>query len=367
MSIDDELVAFLQEQIREHDSTDKERNIEIIRYNYGFGEAELPTYRDAARRFRGIGTRERVRQIVDHFFRRPVKAVDMPSVEAFRKLLESRDYWHRSELEKAVENAHLVRGKFSIRGLFKLMLYLEIEHEFRIYTARLKLVPRTSTSNSTEFFVIRASEIERVRKLYNAALRLPGRYGIANLNYLSNESGFSTYKTLIENLVENVPGSWTRHKRDALWYTIENRANRLTTLSIRVFSVVERCQVDRLSTAYRNGLLRRSYEHEFPPTGLITEYLRTSGNFHRIGDTVSFKGEVSQPSRIDFDVFAILSRNGPVTYAELRKHLISKGHSLASIQHAVFHSPIVHKNKEMGQRNNTYELVGPPRSSDLEM
>ena len=59
MCIDDELAAFLQEQIREHYSTDKERNIEIIRYNYGFGEAELPTYRDAARRFRGIGTRER--------------------------------------------------------------------------------------------------------------------------------------------------------------------------------------------------------------------------------------------------------------------------------------------------------------------
>ena len=323
MCIDDELAAFLQEQIRDHDSTDKERNIEIIRYYYGFGDVEWPTYRDTARRFRRIGTRERVRQIVDHFFRRPVKAADMHSVGAFRKLLESRDYWHRSELEEAVENDHLVRGKFSIRGLFNLMLDLKLEHEFGIYTTRLKLVPRTSTSKPTEFFVIKESEIERVRKLYNAALRLPGRYGIANLNYMSNESGFSTYETLIAKLVQNYPGSWTRHKKDALWYTIENRANPLTSLSRRAFSVVDRCQVDRLSTAYRNGLLRQSQEHEFPPTGLITEYLRTSVSFDRIGDTVSFKGEVSQPSRIDYDMSVILSRSGAVSYTELQNHLIS--------------------------------------------
>ena len=68
MRIDDELTSFLDERIREHSSTDKDRNIEIIRYYYGFGEAERPTYREVARKFPGIVTRERVRQIIDQFF-----------------------------------------------------------------------------------------------------------------------------------------------------------------------------------------------------------------------------------------------------------------------------------------------------------
>ena len=279
MHIRDELTSFLDRQTREHSSTDKERNIEIISCYYGFGQAELPTYREVARRFPSINSRERVRQIVDQFFRRPVKDSDLPSMSAFRDLLEKRSYWQRSELESAIETAHLLQGRFSIKGLFRLMMDLEIEHGYGIYTGRLRTASRTSASDSEKFFIIRESEIEKIRSLYDAALKLPGKYGIANLNYLRTECNFSTYETLIDNLIENAPDRWKRRVGGALWYILENRSNPLTTLSKRVFSIMEACQVERLAGAYRSGLLRRSYEHAFPSVALVSEYLRTFPKF----------------------------------------------------------------------------------------
>ena len=288
-------------------------------------------------------------------------------MDVFQELLESRSYWRRGELENAVENALLMRGRISIRGLFSLMHDLEIGHGFGIYSARLRPVPRFPASDSEIFFIIREADIEEIRSLNSAALKLPGRYGIANLNYLRSECHFSTYKILIENLIEYAPDRWTRREGNALWYMYENRSNPLTTLSKRVFSVMGPCHVERLAGAFRNGLLRRSQEHPLPSVSLISKYLRASRNFDRTGDAVSFNGDVThQATRIDSDVFTFLSESGAVTYADLRRHLTSKGHTLSSIQHAAFHSPLVHKNRETHAVNTIYELVGIPRSSEPE-
>ena len=61
-----ELIEFLEKRVK--NGADKFRNIEIIAYYYGFRDAAWPTLEETAKRF-GVGTRERIRQILNENFR----------------------------------------------------------------------------------------------------------------------------------------------------------------------------------------------------------------------------------------------------------------------------------------------------------
>lgn len=66
MSIENELLAFLSSQIK--DGSNKARDIEIVNHYYGFNDSVWPTLDETAKKF-NIGTRERVRQLLNAKFR----------------------------------------------------------------------------------------------------------------------------------------------------------------------------------------------------------------------------------------------------------------------------------------------------------
>ena len=359
MNIENELIAFLDGQIRSHSAIDRDRNIEMIAYFYGFRGSSWPTLDETAEHY-GVGTRERVRQIVKKYFVGSVTATDIPSIGAVRHLIERKKYWLHSDLDESIEELRLAGDNFSIQGLFNLMNDLKISHGYEIYTPDLKKATRWSVHKFDENFILRRSDIPKVKALLGKAKRLPGRCGIARLDYLESEKEYTAYRTLIENLIKLSPTAWIRQDNDVLWYLFEGGDNTLINYSEKVFSVIEKCETERLAETYRNALDARTYKHDYPPVGLIIDYLRTSMSFENIDDVVSFTGKPTTLNDIESDVVQYLKSNDDTAYPEIRKHLLSLGHKAPNIDKSVFRSPLVYVDRSMEHRQRRYSLVGSP-------
>ena len=200
MTIEDELISFLHDNIREHASIDKDRNIEIITYFYGFKGSSWPTYEDTAEQF-SLQSRQRANQIIKGQFKDIVRQSDLPTMQRLRSVVDSNRYWLQSELETKVIDLNLVGDNFSIRGLFNLMNDLGASIAYDIYTPDLQTVTRSSLGKFDDHFIIRKTDVKEVKALLSKAKKLPGRCGIAKLSYLDSESDFSIYSSLIESLI----------------------------------------------------------------------------------------------------------------------------------------------------------------------
>jgi hypothetical protein len=108
MSIENELADFLNDSLKEQPT--KSRDIELIHYYYGFRGAVWPTLEETAKRF-DVGSRERVRQILNSKFRERVKVNDLPSVSGLARLITSKRIVRSDKISEAVSPASLVQSE----------------------------------------------------------------------------------------------------------------------------------------------------------------------------------------------------------------------------------------------------------------
>ena len=358
VTIEEELFVLLNNRIKEHTMTDKRRNMEIIAYYYGFRSSTWPTLEETAEQFAGVGTRERARQIIKKFFRDQVTLADMPTIKHLVKVIECRDYWLYSNLEEEIVESNLVGDNYSIQGLFNLMKDLKAIHGYGVYTPDLKQATRNSIAEFEESFIIKTSDITRVKSLLKKSTNLPGRCGIAKLDYLRDEPDYAIYKSLITNLIKFSKDAWVKEGHDELSYLFENKDNTLINYSEKVFSVVNECKVNRLALAYRNALDARAHKYDYPPVDLIADYLRSSKYLENVNGILSFAGETTHMSEIEKDSVEYLKCKDDATFQEIRVYLNSRGHKKPSIDKAILHSPLVHVDKSMGRGSYRYSLVG---------
>ena len=345
---------------------DKDRNIEIIKYFYGFGCSPWPTLEETAEKF-SVGTRERIRQIIKSQFRDAVTLSDIPAMEHFREIVDGNRYWLQSDifLEAKIVEAKLVEDVFSVRGLFNMMDDLGSHIAYDVYTPDMQTVTRSSLDKLEGHchFIIRKSDVREMR--FNKAKKLPGRCGIARLDYLENEGGYNTYRTLIENLIRFSEAAWTKDTKDGLWYLFEDGDNTLINYSEKVFSVLDTSDAMRLAETYRNALDGRSHKYDYPPVReLIADYLRSSRHFEDIEDTLSFIGQTTHLNDIERDAVEYLKSNGRATYTDLRTHLISNGYTKYAADKTVFRSPFIYTDRSrLGRKQHEYRLVGVPKDA----
>ena len=358
MSIEVELIEFLEKRAK--NSADKSRNIEIIAYYYGFRDAAWPTLEETAKRF-GVGTRERIRQILNENFRDFVRASDLPSTNEFIKLISGNEYWIASDLERKTRDSSLVSEKFSIKGILNLLEDLSLECDFEIYTPELDKTSRNSLDLYDNNFLIQRAEIKRVKINLKKAQGLPGRCGIANLKYIKDE--LSNAYGLIAELVVNSQASWVRADSDDFWYIYENRDNTLVNYSEKIFSVLNECESGRLATTYRNALDSRSYKYPYPTEKIIQEYLESSIFFENHDSKLSFIGENTELNDIEKEVTLYLKDKTSVKFPEFRSHLRTKGFGDPHIQKATGASPLVYVDKSGGRTHYTYSLIGSTSNS----
>lgn len=352
MGIENELVEFLESSIK--DGANKARDIEIVKFYYGLNESPWPTLEETASQF-SVGTRERIRQLLNSKFRDNVTKHSIPSLNDFVQTLQSRDFWLFSELEKEIYDAGLIDRGHHLKGIFNLIDDVNFDCGFDFYTPELKRATRNSIATSKNIFLIRNSNVKDIGKLLKKAQGLPGRCGIANLNYLKEE--LSQYYLLVSLLIESSPTSWVRLIGDDYWYIFESRDNTIINYSEKVFSVIEYCNPTRLAATYRNALDGRIYKYPYPPTEIIEEYLRSSVYMVNTDYGLKFIGETTKLNEIEVDLISFFNHEQGASFLELDKYLSNKGYGRPHILKTTNFSPLVYVDKTKGRRNYVYSLV----------
>lgn len=358
MKIEDELVTFLEKNIKE--GLNKSRDIEIVKYYYGLQESPWPTLEETASRF-NVGTRERVRQLLNSKFRNSVKTYDLPSLASLVEVLQTKESWQLSEFKNEVVFSGLISQETHMKGIFNLVEDVGVSHEYNIYTPDLKRATRSSIDSNRNSFLITNSDIKRLTKLLKKAQGLPGRCGIANLNYIKSDLGEDF--DLISSLIESSPTSWVRIDGDEYWYIFENRDNTLINYSEKVFLVIESCESRRLSETYRNALDGRTYKYPYPPVDIVEAYLKSSVYFINTDTGMKFIGETSKLNEIQKDLISFFDANRNSSFTQLDQYLSNKGYGRPHILKNTNFSPLVFVDKNAGRRNYVYSLIGQSPST----
>ena len=357
MSIETELLATLESKIFDK-SVEKPRNIEMIAYHFGFRGAPWPTLEQTGYQF-GVDTRERVRQVIAKHFKHTVELADIPALEECYQVVKSQDYWRYSELSDTILRSGLAGDNFHIEGIFNLIGELQGTNDYRIYTPELKVQSRYDVAAHDERFVIAHPVVGRVGAMLHRARRAPGLRGMAKLEDLDDGSDEgTTYRPLLRDLIRHSKQAWTTEQTGTEWYLFEDRkGNVLANYNRKVFSLIGVCDIDRLATAYRDALYRRSHPLGYPPVEVVRLYLGTSRNLELIGNQVTYSGPRDRElTPIEGEVVKYLRTQGSSSYAELRDYL-SEWYDKPSIVKAVTRSPLVYVDRSGGRMNHTYSLV----------
>lgn len=357
MSIENELVDFLESTIK--DGANKGRDIEIVKFYYGLNESPWPTLEETASRF-SVGTRERIRQLLNSKFRDNVSKNSIPSLKDLVEVLHSRDYWLVSEFEEKICAAGLVDRESHLKGIFNLIDDVNLDCGFDFFTPDLKRASRSSMASSKNIFLIRESSVKATEKSLKKAQDLPGRCGIAKLNYLKDELG--QYYSLVSLLIESSPTSWVRVIGDDYWYVFENRDNTVINYCEKVFSVIEYCDPARLAVTFRNALDGRSYKYPYPPAAIIEEYLRSSIYMVNTDSGLKFIGETTKLNEIEENLISFFDSGRSASFPELREFLSQKGYGHPYILKTTNFSPLVFVDKTKGRTHYVFSLIGRPIS-----
>ena len=356
MKIESELVKFLDRNIK--DGLNKPRDIEIIKFYYGLKESAWPTLQETANRF--SVTRERIRQLLSLKFRDRVSIDNIPSLHEFVKILQSRKYWPVSEFEDKIISAGLIDQETHVKGIFNLLEDVGLSCGFEIYNPDLKRATRSPLKVSKNTYLIKLSEAKKLSSLLRKARGLPGRCGIANLQYIESDLG-EDYQ-FISELIENSPTSWVKIDGDDYWYVLENRDNTIINYSEKVFGVINSCDANRLATAYRNALDGRTCNYPYPPSDIIEEYLRSSVYFVNTDAGLKFIGETTKLNEIQEDLISILEFNSNLLFPELNQYLSQRGYKRPHILKNTNFSPLVFVDKSGGRKYHTYSLINQKKT-----
>lgn len=353
MNIESELVHFLESNIK--NGMNKSRDIEIIKFYYGLNESPWPTLEETASRF-GVGTRERIRQLLNSKFRDHVSKSSIPSLNNFVSILQSRDYWLISEFEKATYDAGLIDRESHMKGIFNLIEDVNIDCGFEFYTHELKRATRNSIVTDKDIFLIKNSNVKDIEKLLKKAQGLPGCCGIANLCYIKKDLG--EYYHLISLMIKNSQTSWVKESGENYWYIFENKDNIIINYSEKIFGAIHSCDASRLAAAFRNALDGRTCKYPYPPSEIIEEYLKSSVFLVNTDSGIKFIGETTRLNEIEEDLMPFFYMSPTASFPELNKYLTQKGYGRPHILKTTNFSPLIYVDKSRGRKHYVYSLIG---------
>ena len=196
--------------------------------------------------------------------------------------------------------------------------------------------------------------------LFNKARRLPGKYGIARLDYLDDWSETDAFqRSFLLDQIKHSGKCWTFEDGENPWYVFEDiAANPLLNYSKKVFSLIDRCDVRILAETYHDALKKRSRPHQYPSVEILETYLKTSSHFDCIGNQVMFTGMSERTKNpIERDLVEYLRSHRNSNFSDIKAYLSMLNYSSSNITQAVTHSPLVHINRDRGTRRHVYNSV----------
>lgn len=363
MNLENELLTYLEHSKALKSNTHKEvvrkqRNIDLVACYYGFRESKWPTYEEVSELYR-IGTRERVRQIINDAFRNHARAADFPSVARCAHVLQQRDHWSvdvylNTLLAEGIE----ILGE-NVQGLLNLMHDLSLASDYKAYTTDTREMTRSLLNQELEIVLMTEQRADVQRNALKLASDRPGQVGIANLKSLANEKNWTEdFYESIRQSVALSPRAWSWQEGDNFWYTFEDRQTTLRTYSEKVFSIIDATTVQHLAKIYENALRARTVDITFPPIGVIETYLKQSLLFKREGELISFTGKPIELNEIERSIVEFFEiKKQKTNYVELRDYLLGRGFSKPSIDKRINNSCLVHVDRSLGRKQHVYSLV----------
>ena len=369
MTVETEVREYLNRTLKELST--KSRDIDLILYRYGFGDAAWPTLEVVAEKF-NVGKSakrraERPRQIIEEKFRDSAEVDDFPSLVRFTDLLNSKKVLFFDELLEECLNNGLLDERGNPVSLLWLLHSLGSMEAYQAYFLDLQEVSPASVDRTQDILIAEHDTIESLKKPLQGAKVIPGKIGIAKLEYLSidNEEKGIDLEALI-SILKRSPDSWFHRHDGNEYYLFESRRNALVTSLRKIKAITEHENINVLTDVLFRSLKRTQPPRgrQFPPKELIKKYLLSSKHTKINGDIVSINTDRADLPPVDEDVVNFLRENAVDDSPAISEHLDSLGYDESVIIKAVFSSPLIHVDESEGRRGYKFRLVGTPLCQD---
>ncbi|WP_067587307.1 hypothetical protein [Endozoicomonas ascidiicola] len=297
-------------------------------------------------------------------------------INEFIGIVDSKNYWSINNLEEEMEIAMLINeDEFNITGIFLLIDKLGIKTNSKLCNINLDEQARNHDGSNRTEYIISKDFLETIKQKFNKALRLQGKCGIANLEYIKEYLG-ADY-SLIKELLLKQPKLWTSGnlEDDTFYYLLENRESTIINYHKLVFKIIDRVNPEYLSELYHNAMFagkkaEKRKEYTIPPKDVIQQYFESSKYFNNLNGMIIYTGDKKELSETNRLIVSFFNKTKTeVTFREIKDYLLESGISEDRINQMVTHSPIIYKNTSPGRKNYLYSLVSNnfPDHNNLEL
>lgn len=363
MNLEEELLNYLEHSKAmkgktEAEITRKQRNIDLIAAYYGFRGAKRPTYDELAETY-GVGSRQRVQQIMKKASFDQAKPTDFPVLRNCAAILSEREYWKADTYFDVLSQNGIVIPPDNVQGLLNLVHDLKLCLGHKCYTPDFREMTRTLLSQGAEILILSQDHADELRAGLKLATDRPGLVGIANLRQLADaEAWGEEFYDTIRSSIALSPRAWSWHDGASFWYTFEYRQTTLRTFTEKVFSVIEKTSPAHLAEIYDNALRGRTVAIPFPPLYVIERYLRESLLFKHEGELISYTGAITvELTEIDKVIVGYFKNRAKTSYPELRDYLLQRNFSKPLIDKHITSSCLIYVDRTLGRKLHEYSLV----------
>jgi len=359
MTLEEELLLHLHTVVP--DGKNKGRNINIVVFFNGFGSSIWPTLEETGKHF-GVGTRERVRQIIATNFYRRVSATDLPVLRACADRISTYGIWFASDLTDVLIDEGWASENVNILGTLNMMRSLGLCTDYKLYDGRIMQLTRSKLDEVEDYLILDSRSARLLKATLKKARSIPGLVGLADVAHL----GHIEVKTeTLLALIRLHPTAWIGESGGIVRYCFEDRENVLINMAEKVFSIVPKVEVSRLAETMANALRRRSTDLSYPDEAAVEQYIRGSKFFQCGKRMARFQGETTEITPIENDLVDYLDKNGPSDYASIRDHITSLGYGMPLFSKAISANPLIHVNRSAGRTQFVYSLVGQARTIQI--
>ena len=360
-TIQSELRGYLNERSITSDRRLRARNLEIILFLYGLGSSSWPTYEEAGERWEL--KRQRIEQIKSRDFEIEGAFSNLPSLQHFLSVLMKSRCWLQSSLMRTLLSTGLAENNFSIRGLLNLIKDSGGRGDYDIYTPTFKVATRHTMDKFEDYLVMSKDCLDAAVTVRRQARRFHRKYGMARLVDLFaslNTPDDPEIVRAIEHALRLSEEGWMEEIDGRQWYLFEDQKHVLRNYSDKVFSVVDACDIDELTTVYKKSLHQRKQDYDFPTEDVVRRYFQTSRAYSVTGSVVRYCYEASGGlNPIERDVVRCLKDLEHGTdHATLYGTLKASGHNDNLIERTIYFSPLISTDKKAGRGRYVYSLIG---------
>lgn len=360
-NIEEELKSFLHENIRSNDQ--KNRDIALILFFFGFHDEAWPTLEEAALKF-GVGDSEkrrseRPRQIIQNKFTSKVNISMLPKVQEVSRIFELNTRCTLSMIEGTLNKENLLPKNYSLKGILNLLQQLGVCKNFNIYTNKLIPATRISVNSENNLYLLRNDEVKILKLALKKLTVYPGLVGVASWkNFLLKNIECNDYRDLLLDVMRSRDDVWLKTVEGELYYTIEDRDNTLVNNLEKIKNIADTVELQTLAIVLSNAFKSRTAPkgNAYPSINIIEQYLTSSRYTTYDGKNLKLNVEPSILRDIESDVISIMKAKEEVNFVEAKHYLESKGYTKPSIDKAILNSTLVHADKSL-RKSYKYRLI----------